>query len=109
MPSTGRRCSIGQACSRREFLYYPLQRDLFSHAVFHPQNWQHLGARTEIAAKLYNTRVFDGATYQRLEQRPRPYIILNGTDATTGARFEFNQEQFDLLCSDLSKVPLPAA
>ncbi len=91
---------------QRGFLYYPLQRDLFSHAVFHPQNWQHLGARTEIAAKLYNTRVFDGATYQRLEQRPRPYIILNGTDATTGARFEFNQEQFDLLCSDLSKVPL---
>src|SRR5688572_1512525 len=64
------------------FLYYPLQRDLFSQAVFYPQNWQHLGARTEIAAKLYDKRIFDRATYQRLEPRPRPYIILNGTDAT---------------------------
>jgi len=95
----------GSAFQNR-FLYYPLQRDLFSQAVFYPQNWQYLGARTEIAAKLYDNRVFGKATYQRLEQRPRPYIILNATDATTGARFEFNQEQFDLLCSDLSKVPI---
>jgi predicted acylesterase/phospholipase RssA len=95
-----------QSAFQSRFLYYPLQRDLFSQAVFYPQNWQYLGARTEIAAKLYDGRVFDGATYQRLEQRPRPYVILNGTDATTGARFEFNQEQFDLLCSNLSQVPI---
>jgi NTE family protein len=91
---------------QKNFLYYPLQRDLFAQAVFYPQNWPHLGARTEIAAKLYDTRVFDKATFGRLEQRPRPYIILNGSDATTGARFEFNQDQFDLLCSDLSQVPI---
>ena len=91
---------------QKNFLYYPLQRDLFAQAVFYPQNWQYLGARTEIAAKLYDKRVFDHATFKRLEERPRPYIILNGTDATTGARFEFNQDQFDLLCSDLSPVPI---
>jgi NTE family protein len=91
---------------QRNFLYYPLQRDLFSQAVFYPQNWQYLGARTEIAAKLYDGRVFNKALFGHLEQRPRPYVILNGTDATTGARFEFNQEQFDLLCSDLSQVPI---
>jgi len=91
---------------QKNFLYYPLQRDLFTQAVFYPQNWQYLGARTEIAAKLYDKRVFDHATFKHLEARPRPYIILNGTDSTTGARFEFNQDQFDLLCSDLSPVPI---
>jgi len=91
---------------QKDFLYYPLQRDLFAQAVYYPQNWRFLGARAEIAAHLYDTRIFDGATYARLEGLSRPYVILNGTDATTGARFEFSQEQFDLLCSDLSRVPL---
>lgn len=94
-----------------DFLYYPLQRELFSQAVYYPTNWLHLGARTEIAAKLYSAHVFrnrDGqeATFADLARRPRPYVILNATDAATGARFEFNQEQFDLLCSDLDKVPI---
>ena len=89
-----------------DFLYYPLQRDLFSQAVYYPKNWLHLGSRTEIAAGLYDAHVFKGATFGDLERRPRPYVILNATDAATGARFEFNQEQFDLLCSDLDKVPL---
>jgi predicted acylesterase/phospholipase RssA len=91
---------------QKNFLYYPLQRDLFAQAVFYPQNWQYLGARTEIAAKLYDKRVFGKATFKRLEARPRPFIILNATDSTTGSRFEFNQDQFDLLCSDLSPVPI---
>ena len=91
---------------QNRFLYYPMQRDLFAQAMYYPQNWRFLGARTEIAARLYDQRVFGGATFARLEERPRPYILLNGTDATTGARFEFNQEQFDLLCSDLSQVPI---
>jgi NTE family protein len=94
-----------------DFLYYPLQRDLFSQAIYYPTNWLHLGARTEIAAKLYSAHVFknrDGkeATFADLLQRPRPYVILNATDAASGARFEFNQEQFDLLCSDLDPVPI---
>jgi hypothetical protein len=83
-----------------------LQRDLFAQAVFYPQNWQYLGARTEIAAKLYDKRVFGKATFKHLEERPRPFVILNATDSTTGSRFEFNQDQFDLLCSDLSPVPI---
>jgi NTE family protein len=91
---------------QKNFLYYPLQRDLFAQALFYPQNWRYLGTRTEIAAGLYDERVFERATYARLEHLSRPYIILNGTDSTTGARFEFSQEQFDLLCSDLSQVPI---
>ena len=89
-----------------DFLYYPLQRDLFSQAVYYPKSWLHLGSRTEIAASLYDAHVFKGATFGDLERNPRPYVILNATDSATGARFEFNQEQFDLLCSDLSGVPI---
>ena len=33
-------------------------------------------------------------------------MILNATDMSAGARFEFTQEQFDLLCGDLSREPL---
>jgi predicted acylesterase/phospholipase RssA len=91
---------------QRDFLYSSLQRDLFSQAVYYPKNWLHLGARTEIAADLYDARIFKNATFGDLERRPRPYVILNATDASTGARFEFNQEQFDLLCADLSQVPV---
>jgi NTE family protein len=89
-----------------QFLYYPLQRDLFSRAVYHPQNWVRLRSRAEIAANLYAERVFGNQTFAALKQRPRPYVILNATDMATGARFEFTQEQFDLLCADLDPVPL---
>jgi NTE family protein len=91
---------------QRDFLYYPLQRDLFAQAVFYPTSWPYLGTRTEIATRLYDKRIFEKAKFGALAQRARPYIILNGTDTTTGARFEFTQEQFDLLCSDLSRTPI---
>ena len=42
---------------QKDFLYYPLQRDLFAQALFYPQNWRFLGTRTEIAAGLYNARL----------------------------------------------------
>lgn len=89
-----------------KFLYYPLQRDLFSRAVYHPQNWAKLRSRVEIAATLYADQVFGDQTFAALKTRPRPYVILNATDMATGARFEFTQEQFDLLCADLDPVPI---
>jgi NTE family protein len=90
----------------RAFLYYPVQRDLLAHAVYYPQNWVRLRSRVEIAANDYSKNVFGGATFADLQRRSRPYLILNATDASTGARFEFTQEQFDLLCADLSAVPI---
>ncbi len=35
--------------------------------------------------------------------------LVTGTDLSTGARFEFTQDHFDLLCSDLGKVRLARA
>ena len=41
--------------------------------------------------------------------RTGPFVIINGTDVTTGARFSFTQDQFDAICGDLSQVTLGRA
>lgn len=54
--------------------------------------------------------LFKGATYGDLERRGcGPYLLITATDLSAGAAFEFTQEQFDLICSDLSSVPLSFA
>jgi NTE family protein len=54
--------------------------------------------------------LFKGATFADLTPRPgRPFLIVNATDLAIGARFEFTQDQFDLLSSDLSKFPVARA
>lgn len=93
----------------RRFLYHPVQRDLLARAVYHPTNWRRLRSRVEIAADGYAKNIFGDATFAVLQQRSRPYVILNATDASTGARFEFTQEQFDLLCADLGAFPIARA
>jgi hypothetical protein len=42
-------------------------------------------------------------------QRRRPFVILNATDMTLGSQFSFVQDQFDLLCADLSGVSVGRA
>jgi NTE family protein len=54
--------------------------------------------------------LFNGATFADLAPRPgRPFLIVNATDLAIGARFEFTQDQFDLLSSDLSQFPVARA
>lgn len=66
--------------------------------------------RIEIVAEVLDERLFEGATYADLVRRgKRPFLILNATDMSLGARFAFTQEQFDLICSDLGKMPLARA
>ncbi|MEO7999463.1 MAG: patatin-like phospholipase family protein [Gemmatimonadaceae bacterium] len=91
---------------QENFLYHRLQSDLFKQLVYHPQNWKYALSRAEIAANYHADNVFGHATFAQLKQRPRPYLILNGTDASTGGRFEFTQEQFDLLCANLDSTPV---
>ncbi len=93
----------------RNFLYYPVQRELLGRTVYHPRNWTRLRSRVEIAADLYADRVFGSATFADLKSRPRPYVVMNATDMSTGSRFEFTQEQFDLLCADLDGMSIARA
>lgn len=94
---------------QKDFLYHPVQSDLMKSAVYNPRSWRHLRSRIEIAADYYGKNVFLGKTYADLAKGSRPYIVLNSTDASTGARFEFTQEQFDLLCADLDSFPVARA
>jgi NTE family protein len=65
---------------------------------------------SDLAAEYYDHLLFKGATFADLTPRPgRPFLIVNATDLAIGSRFEFTQDQFDLLQSDLSKFPVARA
>jgi len=78
-----------------------------------PTNWFRLPSGTfgksDLFAELYDETVFDHATFGDLQKAKGPFVIINGTDITTGARFSYTQDQFDAICGDLSKVTLARA
>ncbi len=95
------------------FLYRSVQSDLVK-LLLAPTSWLKLLSpdygRSDLAAEFYNREVFDGGTYADVISRNRrPFVILNATDMTTGTQFPFIQDHFDLMCSDLSGVPLARA
>lgn len=96
-----------------KFLYRPIQSDLLKLALT-PTSWFKLAGpsygRSDLAAGFYDREVFGGGTYADVIARDRrPFVVLNATDMTSGAQFPFIQDEFDLLCSDLAKVPLARA
>ena len=65
--------------------------------------------RSELAADYYDEILFEGATFGDLLGKPGPIAIANGTDISTGSRFAFFQNDFDLICSNLDTVRLSRA
>jgi NTE family protein len=94
------------------FLKRDVQGSLTWRAL-NPLNWFSLGSglygRSELAADYYDEILFNGATFADLLKLPTPVTAVTGTDLSTGARFQFSQEQFDLICSDLGTVRLARA
>ncbi len=87
---------------------------LFVRRLFSPTSWPTLWSsftgRSDVLADLLDEQLFGGATYGDLLQGPaRPFLTLSATDMVTGIRFEFVQEQFDLICADLSGFRLARA
>jgi NTE family protein len=79
-----------------------------------PVNWIRLASsdfsRIDLAAEYYDELLFDHKTFRDLTSAGRrPFVILNATDMTLGAHFEFTQEQFDLLYSNLETYPVARA
>jgi NTE family protein len=78
-----------------------------------PWNWVRLGSpyfgRSDLAAEYYDEQLFHGATLGDLLQGDGPALLINATDMTLSARFTFDQEQFDLLCSDTMRFPIARA
>lgn len=94
------------------FLVRNIEREL-ALRVANPVNLARLASpyfsRIDLAAELYGETVFKGQTFAALAGRPRPFVILHATNMANGARFEFTQEEFDFLGSDLTLFPVARA
>lgn len=96
-----------------KFLYRNIQGELIS-KLFNPVNLIRIASpyfsRIDLAAELYNDTVFKKKTFQELlGSRRRPYLVLNATNLLQGERFEFTQDQFDVLGSDIAAYPIARA
>ena len=96
----------------QRFLKRDVQGELVSR-VLSPLYWPSLNApskgRSELAEDYYDEILFEGATFGDLINNTRPVAIASATDLSSGARFSFVQTNWDLICSDLSKVRLSRA
>ena len=64
--------------------------------------------RIDMMQEFLDEVLFDGSTYADMQRR-RPFVIISASDMSLGSRFEFTQDFFDLLCSDLDKLPVARA
>ncbi len=98
---------------RSRFLDVDVEDALIRRAV-NPVNWFRLASpyfsRIDLAAEYYHEKIFDKLPFSALAGRgERPFVILNATNLANGERFEFTQEQFDFLVSDLATYPVARA
>ncbi|MGH7218757.1 MAG: hypothetical protein ACREI1_00315, partial [Nitrospiraceae bacterium] len=87
------------------------ENELSARVLKSPGNWIRLWSpyfgRAHIMAELLDESLFEGHTYGDLITRnQRPWLIIHASDMATLSRFEFHQQQFDMICSDLSKLPI---
>ncbi|HEY1459307.1 MAG TPA: hypothetical protein VGH59_04540 [Casimicrobiaceae bacterium] len=62
--------------------------------------------RSELAEQYYDRILFHGATFADLRGKSTPTSLVSATDIATGLRWTFSQADFDVICSDLNKIPL---
>ncbi len=97
------------------FLYRDIQKELVERLI-NPINLVKVASpnfsRIDMASDFYNETIFERKTFGDLLKKPMgtsPFLVLNATNISIGHQFEFNQDQFDLLCSDLSGVDVARA
>jgi len=93
------------------FLRKDWESELKARVFRSPSNWIRLWSpyfvRAHLMAEILDESLFEGATYGDLSKRnERPWLAIHASDMATLSRFEFNQAQFDMICSDLSRLPL---
>ena len=96
------------------FLHKDWDSELRGRILRSPSNWFRLWSpyfgRANILAELLDEALFDRKTYgDLLARHQRPMLVIHASDMATLSRFEFNQSQFDFLCSDLSQLPIATA
>jgi NTE family protein len=96
----------------QRFLKRDVQGELLARSLS-PRYWgEYIGGtagRSELAANFYDEILFNGATFGDLDKGDGPYIVASATDISTGTRVPFNQNVFNLLCSDLNAMRLSRA
>ena len=96
----------------QRFLKRDVQGEIVARA-FNPGNWGKLSAtawgRSELAADLYDEILFKGATFADLDRGDGPFIVASATDISNGGRIPFNQNVWNVMCSDLNAVKLSRA
>jgi NTE family protein len=96
-----------------KFLKKNIQGALAVRTLFNPINWFRLSSstfdRSDLAAEYYDEHVFEGRTFGDIAARKGPMIMMNASDMTHGLRVGFNQDGFDVICSDLSRFPVARA
>ena len=95
----------GFADFRRDFLDQPSTQRRLILSTLYPQNLFRLLSprfnRIDHAAEFIDRMLFkNGATFAGIP-KTAPFVILNASEMDIGTRFEFTQEQFDAICSDL--------
>ncbi|MEH6570679.1 MAG: patatin-like phospholipase family protein [Halioglobus sp.] len=95
-----------------DFLRREVQGELIKQ-LFNPAHWWRSAFngfdRTEMAIDYYDRNIFKGATFNDIQKLGPPFIDINATDLTTGLRFTFSQNLFDLICTDLGSYPIARA
>jgi NTE family protein len=93
-----------------------LKRDVQGEIVrrsFTPTYWGDLSStgwgRSELAAQLYDEVLFNNATFGDLDRGEGPFIVASATDISSGGRMPFNQNLWNVMCSDLNAVKLSRA
>ncbi|MEZ5502412.1 MAG: patatin-like phospholipase family protein [Halioglobus sp.] len=96
----------------RVFLRRDVQGELTSQ-LLNPFNWPRVLSpyytRADMATELYDDTIFNHATFEDLRQANGPFIIINATEMTLGTRFQFTQNYADIICTDLSQLPVARA
>lgn len=103
----------GLGSYEKNFLRQDAQGSMITGVILNPTKlaWP----RIDILRDYLDDNVFNHKTYQdlitidKLPYERRPYVILNATDMASGSVFSFTQDQFDLICGDLTTVKLADA
>ena len=94
------------------FLKRDVQHELVRRFL-NPVNWTKLWSegwgRSELASEYYDEILFHDATFSDLTKISGPWILATATDISTGSRLGFTQTEFDMICSDISRVKLSRA
>jgi NTE family protein len=98
------------------FLKRNVQNEMAT-TLFSPANLFNMSSpyygRSDVTAEYLDQILFEGKTFADLDsavrQYGRPFVLINATDMARTSRFEFTQDQFDLLCSDIGSYKVSRA